>query len=151
MPKTHTVEPVGDKIDKVEESKVEEKMPKILSPPTEAKLLKVQKVCATTPKRRRMANMLDAVLETTKALSSSPSKKTVEAVKTQVEAETRQAEVGATQAQAEAEAGPSVPTETEPASPKEKTTKIIAPEKIEASAPEASNENDDYIIRHASG
>jgi hypothetical protein len=44
------------------------KMPEILSPPTEAKLPKVQKASAVTPKRR-MANVLDAVLETTKALS----------------------------------------------------------------------------------
>jgi hypothetical protein len=39
----------------------------------------------------------------------------------------------------------------EPANPKEKTTEQIASEKIEASAPEASNKNIDYIIRHASG
>jgi hypothetical protein len=150
MLKTHTVEPDEDK---VEEPKVEEiiKMPKILSPPTEAKLSKVQKAFAATPKRRRMANMLDAVLVTTKALSPAPSKKTAEAAKMQAEAETRQAEAGATQAQAKAEAGPLVPTETEPAAPEEKTTEHIAPEKIEASALEASNENDDYIIRHASG
>src|SRR5688572_25117309 len=54
------------------------------------------------------------------------------------------------QAQAEAEAGPSVPTETEPAAPEEKTIEQIAPEKIEAPAPEASIKNVDYIIRHAS-
>jgi hypothetical protein len=35
--------------------------------------------------------------------------------------------------------------------PQEKTTKQIAPEKIEAPAPEASNKNEDDIIRHASG
>jgi hypothetical protein len=39
----------------------------------------------------------------------------------------------------------------EPANPKEKTIEQIASEKIEASAPEASNKNIDYIIRHASG
>jgi hypothetical protein len=153
MPNTHTVEPVEDKVDKVEEPKVEEiiKMPKILSPPTEAKLPKVQKASTATPKRRRMANMLDAVLETTKALSPAPSKKTIEAAKTQAEAETRQAEAGATQAQAEAEARPSVPNDTEPVAPEEKTTEHIAPKKIEAFAPKASNENDDYIIRHTPG
>jgi hypothetical protein len=46
---------------------------------------------------------------------------------------------------------PSVPTEMEPAEPKEKMTEQIASEKIEAPAPEASNKSTDYIIRHASG
>jgi hypothetical protein len=44
-------------------------LPKNLSPPIEAELLKVTKAPATTPKRRRMASMLDAVIETTKALT----------------------------------------------------------------------------------
>jgi hypothetical protein len=148
MPKTHTVKPVEDKVDKAEESRVEEiiKMPKILSPPTEAKLPKVQKASAATPKKRRMANVLDVVLEITKALSPAPTKKIAEATKMQAEAETGQAEAEATQAQAEAEARPSVPTEMEPVAPEEKTTEQIAPEKIEAPAPEASNKNVDYIV-----
>jgi hypothetical protein len=44
-----------------------------------------------------------------------------------------------------------VPIEMEPAAPEEKTTEQIAPEKIKAPAPEASNKNADYIICHASG
>jgi hypothetical protein len=46
MPKTHLVEPIEAKVDKAEEVKIEEimKIPEILSPPTEAKLLKVQKL-----------------------------------------------------------------------------------------------------------
>jgi hypothetical protein len=98
MPKTPTVEPVEAKVDKAEEPQIEEimKMPEILSPPTEAKLPKVQKASAVTPKRRRMANMLDAVLETTKALSPAPTKKIAEATKAQAEAETGQAEAEAT-------------------------------------------------------
>jgi long-subunit acyl-CoA synthetase (AMP-forming) len=76
MPKTHTVKAVEDKIDTAEGSKAEMmQVPKILSPPTEATLPKVQKTSAATPKRRRMANMLDAMLETTKALSPAPAKK----------------------------------------------------------------------------
>jgi hypothetical protein len=63
-------------------------MPKILSPPTEAKLPKVQKASDATPKRRRMANVLDAALETTKALSHAPTKKIAEAAKAQAKAET---------------------------------------------------------------
>jgi hypothetical protein len=154
MPKTHTVEPVEDKVDKAEEPKVEEiiKMLKILSPPTEANLLKMQKASATTPKRRRMANVLDAVLETTKVLSPAPAKKIAQVeAKSQAEVATRQAEAEATQAQAEAEVGPSVLTETEPATPEEKAAEKISPEKIETPAPKALIEKVDYIIRHASG
>jgi hypothetical protein len=98
-----------------------------------------------------MANVLDAVLETTKALSPAPTKKIAEAAKTQAEAESRQAETEATQApqaQAEAEVGPSVPIAAKPATPEEKTTGHIAPE---TSAPEAPIETVDYIIRQASG
>jgi hypothetical protein len=42
MSKTHTIEPIKDKVEKAEEPKVEEiiKMLKILSPPTEANLPK---------------------------------------------------------------------------------------------------------------
>jgi hypothetical protein len=44
---------------------------------------------------------------------------------------------------AEAEARPSVPTETEPATPEEKAAEQIAPEKIETPTPEALIENVD--------
>jgi hypothetical protein len=90
MPKTHAVEPVKDKVDKAEEPKAEEiiRMPKILRPLTEAKLPKVQMTSAATPKRR-MANVLDAVLKTTKALSPTATKKVAEATKTQAEATSR--------------------------------------------------------------
>jgi hypothetical protein len=106
----------------------------ILSPPTEADLPKMQKIPATTPKRRRMASVLDAVIETTKALS--PALKKI---------------AEATKVQAEAEAGPSVPTEVKPAAPEDKTAGQIVPEKTKAPAPEAPNEDADFIIRHASG
>jgi hypothetical protein len=130
MPKMHTIEPIKDKVEKATESKVEETMPKILSPLTEARLPKAQKSSAATPKRRRMANVLDAVLETTKALSPSPAKKIVQAkAKLQTEAKTRQTEAKATESQAEAKAGPSMPIETEPAVSEEKLVEQIAPGK----------------------
>ena len=153
MPKVLKVKLVEMKVDKVEEPKIEEimKMPEILSPPTEAIVPKVQMGPAVTPKRRRMANVLDVVLETTKTLSPAPTRKVAEASKAQPEADTKQAEVEAATIQAETEAGPSVPTEMEPADPKEKSTERIATEKIEAPGPEASNKSIDYIIRHASG
>ena len=126
-------------------------VPKILSRPTEATPPKVQKASAATPKRRRMANVLDAVLETMQVLSPAATKKVTETPKTQAEAKTRQAKTEVVQTQTEAEAGPSVPIEMEPADPKEKTTERIASEKIEAPSLEALNKNIDYIIRHASG
>jgi hypothetical protein len=154
LPKTHIVEPVEDNVEKAEEPKIEEKMSKILSPPIEANLPKTQKTSAATPKRRRMANILDAVLETTKALIPTPVKKiTPTETKSQAEAETRhaEAEVVQVQAEVEAEAGPSVPTEIEHVVLEEKATEQIASEKIENPIPEASNKSIDYIIRHASG
>jgi hypothetical protein len=113
--------------------------------PAEAKLLKVQKALATTPKRRRMASVLDAVMETTKALSLAPTKKIGEAIKVQ----------------AEAEAGPSTPIETKAIEPEDKADQQISDtgmaagqnmaEKAKSPAPEAPAEDVDYIVRHASG
>jgi hypothetical protein len=48
---------------------------KILSPPPELELSKVSKAHAVTPKRRRMASVLDAVMESTRALTPAPAKK----------------------------------------------------------------------------
>jgi hypothetical protein len=153
MPKLLSVELVETKADKAEGPKIEEttKMPEILSPPTEVTVPKVQQGSAATPKRRRMANVLDVVLETTKTLSPALTRKAAEASKAQPEADTKHTEVEAATIQAETKAGPSVPTEMECADPKEKSTKWIATKKIEAPGPEASNKSIDYIIRHASG
>jgi hypothetical protein len=82
MPKEPSVELVGTKVDKdkAERSKIEGviKMPGILSPSSEATVLKAQKSSATTPKRRRMVNVLD-VLETTDSISPAPTGKVAEA------------------------------------------------------------------------
>jgi hypothetical protein len=130
-----------------EGSKLEKtvKMPEIPSPPAKAELPKVQKAPAATPKRRRMASMLDAVMETTKALSPAPTKKVVEAVKVQVGAE----------------AGPSVPIETKVVAPEDKAEQQTSDtgmaagqgmtEEAKSLTPEASTEDVDYIIRYASG
>jgi hypothetical protein len=147
-----TIETKADK-DKTEGSKIEEitKMPEILSPSSEVTVPKAQKSSTATPKRRRMAKVLDVVLESAKTLSPSPSRKIVETSKAQPEAETKQAEVEAATIQAETEARPSEPTETEPAIVEEEATEQISSEKVEAPASEASKESTDYIIRHASG
>jgi hypothetical protein len=80
------------------------KMPEILSPPAKVELPKVQKAPTATPKRRRMASVLDAVMETTKALSPAPTKKSSKAIKVR----------------AGAEVGPSVPIKTKAAAPEDK-------------------------------
>jgi hypothetical protein len=108
----------------------------ILSPSVETELSKVTKAPATTPKRRRMASVLDAVMETTKALTPAPAKKA-------------------------AEAGPLVPTETKPAATEDKAEQESpnagmaveqdVTEKAESLAPETPSEDIDYIIRYASG
>jgi hypothetical protein len=150
VPKVPTVGPAEAEDDKAEEPQVERviEMPEILSPPIAVDLPKMHRAPIATPKRRRMANMLDAVIETTKALSSAPTKKIVEAAKAQAEAETGQAEAETAKTQAEAEAGPSAPVATKPIAPEERTAGQIAPE---TPTPEAPIETVDYIIQHASG
>jgi hypothetical protein len=78
MPKAPSVELVETEVnkDKTEKSKTEEvtKMPGILSPSSEATALKAEKSSATTPKRRRMVNVLD-ILETTDSISPAPTGK----------------------------------------------------------------------------
>jgi hypothetical protein len=113
--KVPTVGAAEAKTDKAKEPQAEkiEKRPKILSPLAEASLPKVQKAPAATPKRRRMANVLDAVLETTKALSPRATNKDAEATKVQDVAE----------------AGPSASIETKAAMPEDKTAGQIIPEK----------------------
>jgi hypothetical protein len=104
--KVSTVGPAEAKDDTTREPEVEKivMMPKILSPPAEEELPKMTKAPATTPKRRRMANVLDAVKETTKALTPAPTKEVAKAIKVQ----------------AEAKAGPSMLIKTKAAAPEDK-------------------------------
>jgi hypothetical protein len=158
MPKVPSAELAESKTNKgkAEEPKIEgTKMLEILSPSAEVIVPKAQKSLAATPKRRRMANVLD-MLETVKALSSTPSGKIAEASKMQTEAETKPTEIGAAVSEASAEAGPSEPAEKNPSKIEEKTAEEEAieqtlPEKVATPAPEALKESIEYIIRHASG
>jgi hypothetical protein len=142
--------------DKAEEPKIEgTKMSEISSPSLEVTVSKAQKSFVVTPKRRRMANVLD-VLETVKTLNSTPSKKIAEASKVQTEVETEQAEIEAAVIQAGTKAGPLEPSEIKPVgieekATEEKTTKQISPKKVATPAAEALKESIDYIIRHALG
>jgi hypothetical protein len=156
MPKVPSAELAESKTDKAEEPKIEgTKMLDVLSPSVEVTVLKAQKGLAATPKRRRMANVLD-VLELVKPLSSTPSGKIAKASKMQTEAETKPVEIETAVSQASAEAGPSElaekkPSEIEEKATEEKASEQTSPEKVATPAPEALEESIDYIIRHASG
>ena len=93
-----------------------------------------------------MASMLDAIVETTRALTPAPVKKVTEAAITHTETEV----------------GPLVPAETESAGTRQGTEqespdaslaleKKDAPKKTKSPIPEAPSEDLDFIIRHASG
>jgi hypothetical protein len=146
--------PADAKEKTVEEPELEEPagLPKILSLPPEPELPKVSKMSAITPKRMRMASVLDAVMESTRLSTPASTeekniKKATEAITTRVEAEV----------------GPSVPAETGPVETVGKDTKQGpsdvaltlekegAPKKVKSPTPEASTEELDFIIRHASG
>jgi hypothetical protein len=104
------------KADKIEEPRTEEtKTSEILSPSVGVEASKIQKDLAATPKRKRMASVLD-VLETIKTSSSTPGK-IAKASKTHVETETKLTEAEATMSRADVETGPSEPT-------KEKSSKL---------------------------
>jgi hypothetical protein len=94
------------KTDKIEEPRVEEtKTLEVLRPSAGVEVPKTQKGLAATPKRKRMASVLD-VLETIKSSSSTPVK-IAKASKAQIETEAKVTEAEATMSQANAEAGPS--------------------------------------------
>jgi hypothetical protein len=143
------------KADKIEEPRTEEtKTSEVLSPSEGVEAPKTQKDLAANPKRKRMASVLD-VLETIKTSSSTPGK-IAKASKIQIETETKLIEAEAILSQADAEAGPSVPakeksSETGEKAAEEEGIEQILPEKATSPAPEASSEDLDYIIRHASG
>jgi hypothetical protein len=147
-------EPKADR-DKAEEPKTEEaKRLEILSPSVEISVPTAQKGLAATPKRKRMASVLD-MLETVKASSSTP-EKIAKASKVRIETETKLTEAKATMSQASAEAGPLEPAKEKPSEIGEKATEEeaieqILPEKAVTPTPEAPSEDLGYIIRHASG
>jgi hypothetical protein len=143
------------KADKIEEPRPEEtKTSEILSPSVRVEAPKIQKDLATTPKRKRMASVLD-MLETIKTSSSTPGK-IAKASKAQVETETKLTVAEATMSRADAETGPSELLKEKSSEIREKTAEEevieqILPEKSAAPTPEALKENTEYIIRHASG
>jgi hypothetical protein len=136
----HTVEAKGKAAEEPDQEKTAGPQ-KILSLPPEPELPKVSKAPAITPKRR-MESVLDAVMESTRALTPTPAKKVAEAVTARVEAE----------------AEPSIPIEAVHAGTEQESSdaglaleKKDASEKVKSSLLEAPSEDLDFIIRHASG
>jgi hypothetical protein len=155
MLKVPSAELAEPKTDKTEEPRIEgTKILEVVSPSAEVTVLKAQKGLAATPKRKRMASVLD-VLESVKASSPTPGK-IVKASKMQIEAETKLTEVKGAMSQANAEAGPSEPAKKKPSEIEEKegekeVIEQTLPEKTAAPTPKALKESIEYIIRHASG
>jgi hypothetical protein len=90
MPKALTAKSDEPKATNIGEIEIEKtKTLEVISPSAEVTMPKAQKDLTTTPKRKRMVNILD-VLESIKTSSSTP-KKTVEASKTQIEAKLSEA------------------------------------------------------------
>jgi hypothetical protein len=120
-PKTSSAKSDKPKAINIEEMKVGKmRILEAISPSVEVAMPKAQKDISTTPKRKRMVNVLD-VLEIIKTSSSTP-KKVVEASETHIEAE-------ASKVQVDTEVGPSEPA-------KEKSLEIGG--KIEKETTEAS-------------
>jgi hypothetical protein len=119
---------------------------KALSPPRETELPKASRVLAITPRKRRMASMLDAVMESVKA--STPA--SAEAPSIEGKILRKSDETDTTQAASEA-----APLALAEARPSETAPLILeregAPEKSKSPAPEAPAEELEFIVRHASG
>jgi hypothetical protein len=163
MPKAPSTKLIESKVDedKAERSKTEEvtKMPKVLSPSTEATVLKAEKSSAITPRRKRMVNVLD-ILETTDSKRPSSIKKVAESAVAQAKADTRQIKGKTATIEAGTEAKPTVPVETKLATAEQGAEEVPPNTDItfernmaketESLAPEAPSEYPAYIIRHAS-
>jgi hypothetical protein len=132
----------------------------VSSPFQEMEVPKIEKIASVTPKRRRMASVLDIVMESTKA--STPS--SAEAPSVEGENTKKSAEAGMTQVAAEAE--PSAPADARPSKAVEKGAetrlsdatkapllleKERATEGSKSPTPGASTEELEFIVRHASG
>jgi hypothetical protein len=139
--------PIEARTEPAEEPKLEKaaKQLKTLSPPRKTELPKASRIPAITPRKRRMASVLDTVMESVKALTHA----SAEAPSTEGEILKKFYEAGMTQAVSEA--GPLVFAEARPS----ETGPLIlekegSPEKSKSPAPEAPAEELEFIVRHAS-
>jgi hypothetical protein len=133
------------------ESKKSAKQPKILSPPQETELPKMSEIPTLTPKRRRMASVLDTVMESTKVLTATSAEAPNMGEKNTKE--TAKADIS----QVGTEARPSVPAEMEPTEVVEKNIEERPSDATKTSkvsefpAAEASTEGLEFIVCHAAG
>jgi hypothetical protein len=118
--------------------------PKTLSPPQEPELSKVSKIPAITPKRRRMASVLDAVMESSKIQTptSAPDRKG--------EIPKKSSEAGLSLDTVEAGPSPHIKAYVSEATPLTLEEENV-PKKVKSPAPEVLAEELDFIMRHASG
>jgi hypothetical protein len=134
------VVPVGASTNPAEEPKLEMAIDqlKVLSPPWTIGLSKPSSVPAVTPRKRRMASVLDAILESvnTSALASGKA--------LSLQTKSARKVVVASVANAPAEAGP---LEAAPIA----IEKEGVPKKPKSPAPEAPLKELEFIVRHASG
>jgi hypothetical protein len=134
------VMPIETCTDSTEEPKSEKaaEQLKVLSPATTTELLKPSSVSATTPRKRRMASVLDVVLESVKTSAPASAEAPSEQIKDAGEA------AATSVANAPTKAGPS---EIAPITLVEES----APEKSKSPAPEVPHKELEFIIRHALG
>jgi hypothetical protein len=120
--------------------------PKALTPLRETELPKASRIPIATSRKRRMASVLDAVMESVKV----PTPASAAAPDTEGEVLKKSGE--ASTAQATSEARPSVPAEARPSEAAPLTLeKEGVPKKSKSPAPEAPAEELEFIARHASG
>jgi hypothetical protein len=135
---------VGTKSTGEPELKTALEQPKALSPLQETEPPRASKIPAATPRRRRMASILDAMMESMKVQTPASAPDT--------ESETLKKSDEAGVARATSEAGPSAPTEACPlgAIPMLVEKESVS-EKPKSPAAKASIEELEFIVQHASG
>jgi hypothetical protein len=133
------VEVSVDPVEELGTKKTSEEQSKLLSPPIVIGLPKLSTTATTTPRKRRMASVLDAVLQSTKL----PAPTTTEFIDDKIEDASKV--VNASASPVHVEAGPSGAAPV-------KLVKENLPEKPTSPAPDAPSQGDlNYIVRHASG
>jgi hypothetical protein len=140
--------PIEARTKPTEEPKLEKatEQLKALSPPCITELPKASSIPATTPRKRRMASVLDAVMESVK--TSTPASAEARSTEGEILKKSDEADM----VQTVSEAGPSVSAE---ARPSEMAPPILekegASEKSKSPAPGAPAEELEFIVQHASG
>jgi hypothetical protein len=138
--------PVEARTESAEELELKKatEQPKAISPLQETELPKASKIPAATPRRRRMASVLDAVMESVKVQTPTS------APDTEGEALKKPDEAG--MAHATSEAGPSIHVEAYPPGAAPLTVeKESVPEKFKSPASKAPAKELEFIVQHALG